>query len=120
MLIMNDIIFFITSIRDVGNSDYNFFEKHNHFLMTDVLERTSKRRLTRWTSSDKASLFTIHFIGSIDRSHLYLEKSAQFFISCSTRIYVKHDACLTSCAFSSTFSSTKIRVSKIAVSEVLL
>lgn len=44
---MNDIIFFITSIRDVGNSDYNFFEKHNHFLMTDVLERTSKRRLTR-------------------------------------------------------------------------
>lgn len=70
---MNDIIFFITSIRDVGNSDYNFFEKHNHFLMTDVLERTSKRRLTRWTSSDKASaLFTIHFIGSIDRSHLYL------------------------------------------------
>lgn len=117
---MNDIIFFITSIRDVGNSDYNFFEKYDHFLMTDVLERTSKRRLTRWTSSDKASLFTIHFIGSIDRSHLYLEKSAQFFISCSTRIYAKHDACLTSCAFSSIFSSTTIRVYKIAVSEVLL
>lgn len=39
---MNDIIFFIISICDVGNFDYNFFEKYDYFLMMDVLERIFK------------------------------------------------------------------------------
>lgn len=74
MLIMNDIIFFIISICDVGNFDYNFFEKYDYFLMMDVLERIFKWWLIRWISLDKVLLFIIYFIGLIDCLYFYLEK----------------------------------------------
>lgn len=83
---MNDIIFLIMAMLATQSDSY-FFEKHNHFLKTGVLERTSKLQIIRCISSDKTSLFTIHFIGS----HHYLEKPAQLFISCSTRIYAEHE-----------------------------